>query len=400
MKHETQVALARRFFDHIDHKTTDMAPDVAYNAVSAYTCPERLARERQVLFREHPLIVGFSCQIPQPGDFITDDSAGVPVLLTRTRNGQVRAFMNVCRHRGAKVETAEAGCGRKVFTCPYHAWSYDLEGRLAGLPDAEGFAGLAREQYGLRELPVAERHGLIWVRHSAGAPIDPDALLTPPLAEELAAYGLADWHHFKTRRLTYRLNWKGVVDTFLEAYHVGKLHRKTIGPAFHDNMVLFDAFGANHRMVLGRNSLDEVREHPEAAEGLVEQFGIVYVLFPNIIFNRIYEHMELWRVYPGATTDECIIYLTLVTPEAAETEKARRHWDNNLRMTIATVEGEDFPVGETIQANFHSDAQDYVTYGRNEPAMNHFHRSIRKALGEPAEIEPPFARALAAAATP
>jgi phenylpropionate dioxygenase-like ring-hydroxylating dioxygenase large terminal subunit len=400
MKHETQVALARRFFEHIDRKTTDMAPHLAYNAVSAYTCTERLARERQILFREHPLIVGFGCQIPRPGDFLTEDSTGLPVLVTRNSDGQVRAFVNVCRHRGAMVETAEAGCGRKVFTCPYHAWSYDLEGRLAGLPDGEGFAGLNREQYCLRELPAAERHGLLWVRHSPGAPIDPDALLTPPLAEELAAYGLADWHHFETRRLTYRLNWKGVVDTFLEAYHVGKLHRQTIGPLFHDNMVLFDAFGANHRMVLARKSIIEARDNPEAAAGLVEELGIVYVLFPNIVFNRIAEHMEMWRVYPGPTTDECFMYLTLVTPEPVQTDRAMRHWQNNLRLTIATVEGEDFPVGETIQANFHSDAQDYVTYGCNEPAMAHYHRSIRTALGEPAELEPPIARPVAAAATP
>ena len=121
MDHTVQVATAKKFIEYLDFKTTAMSDGLYRNPVRQYTCPERLAREKDKLFHGYPLHLGFSCQIPEPGDFKTDDFSGVPILLVRGADGQANAFLNVCRHRGAPVAEG-CGKGQRVFTCPYHAW--------------------------------------------------------------------------------------------------------------------------------------------------------------------------------------------------------------------------------------------------------------------------------------
>lgn len=392
MKHETQVELVHRIFNHIDNKSTDMVDRIDYNSVTTYTSEEQLAQERKLLFQEHPIIVGLSCQIPEPGDFLTDDYTGIPLLVTRSNSGEVKAFMNVCRHRGSKVEFEGSGCGRKVFTCPYHAWSFDLDGKIAGIPNADGFEGLERENYGLRELPVVEKYGIIWVRHAPGEGFDIDDFLGPVLAADLESYNLASWHHFETRFLKRPLNWKGVVDGFLEIYHVGKLHKKTIAPLFFDNLMVFDALKRNHRMVIARKTVETVRDNPEQVDDLLVHLGVVYVMFPNTIIVRQGEHLEVWRVYPGETVDDSAVYVTLITPEKATTDSAVRHWNNNMKLLLDTVDKEDMPVGISAQSGYRSGAQEVVTFGRNEPAMHHYHQGIRESLGLPSPVQQAVSR--------
>src|SRR5207245_4475755 len=192
------------------------------NPVSAYTSEERLALEKRVLFREHPLLIGLACRVAAPGDYLTDDDAGMPILVIRTAAGTLRAFANVCRHRGARVVEG-CGSGKRALSCPYHGWTYDLDGALIDIPGEEGFAGLPREQHGLRPLAVVEKYGLVWVRPDPGAAaIDIDVQLGG-LAPELESFGFEHYHHFETRALRPRINWKMAVDTFLEAYHLPAL---------------------------------------------------------------------------------------------------------------------------------------------------------------------------------
>src|SRR5262249_30340942 len=150
---------------------------------------------------------------------------GTPILLTRASDGRVRALANVCRHCGARLADG-AGEARR-FTCPFHAWVYDLEGRLAGVPMGSAFDGLCREEKGLVELPVAERYGLVVGRLRPGPPVDIDAYLGPELAQELGLLGLADWETFREPHVhAVDANWKVTLDTFRENYHFDYLHRR------------------------------------------------------------------------------------------------------------------------------------------------------------------------------
>ena len=113
------------------------------------------------LFRKHPLFMGFSRDWAEPGSYSTDDHSGVPILISRGRDGVLRAFLNVCRHRGAKVAD---GCGKaRVFSCPYHAWTYDLAGQVMGIPDERAFPNVRQNRESLKQLPLCEKHGLVWV---------------------------------------------------------------------------------------------------------------------------------------------------------------------------------------------------------------------------------------------
>ena len=123
MKHQTQVELTRAVFHHLAQGTTDCAGEIYRNPVAHYISAERLAQERTELFLGRPLMMALSCQLKKAGAYITCDGAGVPMLITRGEDGVVRAFLNVCRHRGARVAN---GCGlnENRFQCPYHGWTY------------------------------------------------------------------------------------------------------------------------------------------------------------------------------------------------------------------------------------------------------------------------------------
>jgi len=380
MQHVDQVAQAKKLLHYLESRTTAMAEAVYRNEVTDYTCPKQLERERELFFKRGPFTVGLSCLLPSPGDYMTHDYAGLPILLVRQQNGSLAALLNVCRHRGARL--AE-GCGvARDFSCPYHGWTYGLDGRLVSRPDERSFADIDKPQRGLRALPVVEKYGMIWLSPTPGAAFDIDAVLAG-LERDFAPYRLESYHHYETRVLRRRINWKVVVDTFLESYHLASLHQRTVNPILYSNLGTFDAFGRNLRSIFARRTIGALREMPEAEWNLIPYSAVIYVLFPNTVFIMQGDHVETWHVFPaGDGVDESVMYVSLYTPEPALTTSAKGHWDRNFDLLMATVEKEDFPLSEGMQRGFHSPAQDEVLFGRNEPALQHFHRSIKAALGQ------------------
>ncbi len=379
MLHAEQVTQTRRLIDYIESGSTSQAASVYRNPVEDYVSEAQNQTEAERLFHGRPLVLAASAQLPGPNSFLAHDLSGQPILLARDDAGHVRAFLNVCRHRGARI--AE-GCGQaRRFVCPYHAWAYATDGRLAARPDEAAFEGLPRTDAGLTELPCVERHGLVFARIGPGDAFDVDAMLGG-LAPELAAYGLDGFVHYKSYDADWRMNWQLGIDTFLESYHFNVLHNRTIHPIFHPNLGAFDAFGENLRVMYARRSLTDMKDRPEADWNLPLHVAAVYVLFPNTVLVWQGEHAELWHAFP-AGVDGVRFRVSLLIPEPAETESAQQHWDKNLSLLIKTVEEEDFPVGEGAQQNMNSMAQPHIVFGRNEPALQHFHRVVRAALDLP-----------------
>lgn len=378
MQHATQVALARELLRHLDAGTTTLADGVMRNPVDVYTDPVRLGREWSMI-RAAPQFFGLSCRLPSPGSFFTDDETGIPVLFVRGEDGRVRAFLNVCRHRGARVAAGE-GTGRRAFSCPYHGWTYDCRGRLAGVPERESFTGVDLSGRHLVELPALECNGMLWAALDASAAFDPDRFLAG-LAPELASYRFDRYAHYTGRKLVRRMNWKMVIDTFLESYHFAVLHPGTVHPLFFHNVGLFDPFGPHLREVFPRRTITELRERPESDWDLIAHTAVIYVLFPSTVLVMQGDHAEIWRVFPDSNRcDASVVHLDFYIPEPAETESARRHWDRNLDLVLRTVEDEDFPTGEGIQSGFRANAQAEILYGRNEPALQHWQRTVSGML--------------------
>ena len=154
--------MRRRLIAHIEAGgTTDLVTGTLDVPASVYTDPARFAAEQHDIFGELPLLAGLTGDIARPGDLMLFDAAGSEILLVRGHDGTVRAFLNICRHRGARLVTH---CEpRQRISCPFHNWNYDLDGRLVGIPVGAAFEGLDRAAHGLLRVPVAEWHGMIFV---------------------------------------------------------------------------------------------------------------------------------------------------------------------------------------------------------------------------------------------
>ena len=378
MQQAEQIAIGQQLFDYIDNRTTAMADVVYRQPVREYTCPEAVALERQVFFTERPLCLGLSGLLPESGAFYTHDLSGVPIVVTRADDGEVRALLNVCRHRGSRV--AEACGNGRSFTCPYHAWTYGLDGKLMGRPEDASFADSPRERHGLTQLTAIERDGLIWVSPTPGQMFSLDDHLEG-LGSAIAGFNLGRFHHYKSRVLTRRMNWKLLLDTFLESYHFCVLHKDSICSIFYENLSTFDTWGPHMRLIAARRTIEDMRNLPAERWNILPHMVGIYVFFPNTVLVWQLDHIELWQIFPTANApEESAVLLSLYTPEPAITDSARRHWDNNLDLVVNVVENEDFPVGEGVQNGFHSNAQTHITFGQNEPALAHFHRTVTGEL--------------------
>jgi phenylpropionate dioxygenase-like ring-hydroxylating dioxygenase large terminal subunit len=386
MDRATQIQLLKTLLHYVETKSTAMAEAPWHNEVTAFTCPERHRREEEILLRSRPLVMGLSCDWPAPGAYRSDDFAGVPLLIVRGSDGKLRAFLNVCRHRGAKVAQ---GSGRApAFTCPYHGWTYGTDGALRGLPEeARAFPGVRAERPALTRLPLAENYGLVWVvpRPAVGAAYDLD--IEPWLAglgPDLAFWKL-DGYHFYDRHVHHEpMNWKLLVDTFHESYHFGFLHKDSLRDIFHSNVAHFDPFGPNFRLVFARTKLERLKQTPENAWDLMWNTTLVYSLFANTIFAPQGDHVEVFRMFPvDGRPDRAVMETSLYIPSPVSTPEEKQHWDANLALTVKVVTTEDFPASRTMQLGFASPAQSHIVYGRNEPALAHYHQSIRRALGLP-----------------
>jgi phenylpropionate dioxygenase-like ring-hydroxylating dioxygenase large terminal subunit len=385
MDRKEELAVGRRLLGHIEARTTDLAEEMLRNRTINYSSRERAILEREKLFRDLPIFMGLSSRLLEPGDYVTEEVGGMPVLLTRTADGGIMAFANICRHRAAPVAQ---GCGNaRAFTCPYHGWTYDLAGKLLGTTDKVGFAGLDLSAHKLVRLPAGEKHGMIYVRPKPAQPEEDTGLeidrVLGDFAPDLSALDLASFRLYSTDRVAPRINWKFAVDTFLEGYHIQHLHRNTIAPYFIGNCGLFDAAGPNGRMCVPRKSIETMRALPEGERAFKPHVITLYQLFPNALLIWQVDHIEIWRAFPGRDdASHSDIEMTIYRPSV--TTRPDSYWEKNREIAIRTVLEEDFPLGERMQIGFESGATEEVIYGRNEPSLVHFHRSIRHALGVPA----------------
>jgi phenylpropionate dioxygenase-like ring-hydroxylating dioxygenase large terminal subunit len=381
MSRQDQINLLKRLLHYVETRTTAMADSPWRNEVSAYTDAERLAEEQRVLFRRHPLVMGFASDWPAPGSFSTDD----PCRFARSdRAGTRQQIARIPERVSPSRRQGSAGLRQgAAVLMPLHAWTYDLAGQVMGIPDERCFPDVRSERASLVELPLCEKYGLVWVIPTADGStnFDIDPWLGG-LAEELASFGFASWSFYDRRLIPETMNWKIVVDTFNEGYHVGFLHRDSLRDILHGNVTDFEAFGLNHRLTFPRRKLARLKAEPEDKWDLMWNTTLVYSLFPNTVLLVQGDHVELARVFPReGRTDRSVMDLGLYVPKAPSTEEERIHWDKNMQLVLDVVTGEDFPTGRSIQIGLTSGAQTHTVYGRNEPAMIHYYQSMRTALG-------------------
>jgi phenylpropionate dioxygenase-like ring-hydroxylating dioxygenase large terminal subunit len=382
MHHADQVAHLERLLAMVRTNTRDDAPGLSHAPVAEYFDPARYDAEVRLLFRRYPMVVAFSAQLRKPGDFITHDATGQPILVARGTDGMLRAFLNVCRHRSAAVETKACGEGKHAFVCPYHGWSYDLTGRLLGISDGAAFGDLDRETHGLRRLTVAEKYGLVWVVPTALAAgqdtaLDIDAYLGP-VGAELANWDMTGWEVQASVPIRSRLNWKLMVDTFLEQYHFRYAHAGSVYAAFLDNIVTFERMDRHMRAIAAKRNLAEVEKQPRAAWRVLDHAVVLYQLFPNTVLIYGRDHCSVFATFP-LSTEESVLQLSLLADPQDRAKKPDEYWNGTFGMLQKAL-GEDFAIAECVQRNFHSGANERQTFGKFEKALGWYHSEIDRAL--------------------
>jgi carnitine monooxygenase subunit len=369
MDRDQLVDLTRRALKLARDKTTDLAPAECRVRADTYTSADRHARDVEMVITS-PQLVGYVSELPKPGSYCTKTVMGRSILLTRTSDGTVKAFENVCLHRQSQITE---GCGSaRRLVCPYHAWNYDLDGNLVGIPGKEGFPESSTGSAKLSELPATECAGFLWVA------LDPDATLDireflGPLADELDSWGIGRWAPLGEKVLDTAINWKLAIDTFAENYHFATVHKTTFATIARSNCTVFDSFGPHHRLVFPLNGILDLEDIPEDQWDPLQAMVVIYALFPNIVLSATIANGELFRVYPGAVPGRSITVHQNSTPLDISDESTAAGAQAVFDYAHGTVRDEDYALVEKLQANLASGVREHLVFGRNEPGLQHRH---------------------------
>lgn len=378
--------LRRRTIAHINNKTTDLSEGPMLVDPGAYTDPARHEEEKRLLFRERPVLAALSGDLPEPGSTFLFDEVGPAILLTRNKQGKVNAFLNMCMHRASKLVTEPGKKNR--MSCKFHGWTFDLDGKLVGVPGESGFAGLNRDERKLIPVPVAEWNGLIFVRAVPnGEPIDVEAHLGQAFARELAHLELGNAQPMKTTRIDVDSNWKYAMDTYGEGYHFGTLHPTSIGALAFSNIMSYDNYGPNHRLAMPRAEFMDYADKPEEEWPETAYCGLYYI-FPNVVINVNStadgkQFYGISRVFPRENVGQGTTLITTYRPGHLAHEADTTSWTNIHDFIHKVVSTEDYSVSEAGQHNMQYAPPGFQPMlGANELALQNIHRHISALLAQ------------------
>ena len=357
-----------------------------------YYDPEFFEAEKRAFLRAAPQIVCHESEIVNPGDWRTLEYLGESVIVIRGDDGGMRAFSNVCRHRGSRIVDGHAGCA-KVLTCPYHAWSYARDGRLVGVPHRHEYPELQTEKLGLKPVALQNWRGFLFVTLEPGSPSV--AEMMSPYKDEVAPYRFEDLRVLG--RITVRprqLNWKTLCDNYSDHLHI---------PVGHPGLTRL--FGRNYRIDaepyadrMQGDLIETVSDNPSermyqhylpTAEHLPESHRrkwLYYKLFPNIAFDIYPDQVDFMQFLPVSSTETLLREITYALPDDRREMKAVRYlnWRINRR-----VNAEDTELVTRVQNGMQSASYEAGPLGTSEVCLRSFARKLRTMIPEARLDSPP-----------
>ncbi|NND67654.1 MAG: Rieske 2Fe-2S domain-containing protein [Halioglobus sp.] len=361
-------AVTERILSHVSNGTTDTGEEVWREPVESYRSEEHFQRELALLRR---LAVPFcpSAALREPGSYVAREAAGVPILAVRGEDGKVRAFRNACRHRGAEIASGTGNT--KAFVCPYHGWTYQLDGRLQRVSHEHGFPGLDKDAHGLVPVKAEERSGIVFVTQSPqddeSSPGETLPELIAPSLDLIGTHGnVAD------------VNWKISLEGSIEGYHIRFGHRDTFYPYGYDNLNVVEMSGRHSRVTYPFKRIEKLADLPQAERRVEGRLTYVYHLFPNALVTVLSRHTNLVVLEPVAVDQTRLVSYALADTggDPAAMESAKR----DAEFVNQTGAAEDLALVEGIQRSMESGANECFTFGHFESAIVHFHRNLHAEM--------------------
>ena len=357
-----------------------------------YFDPEFFEAEKKAFLRAAPQVVCHESEIPEAGEWRTLEYLGESVIVIRGDDGRVRAFSNVCRHRGSRLVDGTAGCS-KVLTCPYHAWSYARDGRLVGVPHRQEYPDLQTETLGLKPVALENWRGFLFVTLEPGVPSI--AEMMGPYEDEIAPYRFEELKPLAPLRLRPRqLNWKTIADNYSDHLHIPVGHpglTRLFGKSYRieakdwvDKMEgdLVDKESANPSERAYQRYLPKVDHLPPTHQ----RKWLYYKLFPNVAFDIYADQVDFMQFLPVSATETLLREISYGLPDDRREMKAARYlnWRINRR-----VNAEDTQLITRVQLGMQSTSYEAGPLGTSEVCLRSFSRKLRRMIPEARLSSPP-----------
>ncbi|MDQ2654182.1 MAG: aromatic ring-hydroxylating dioxygenase subunit alpha [Chloroflexota bacterium] len=352
--------------------------------------PAIYSREQERIFGDLWICVGRADALPGPGDFMTVELSGESAIVMRGRDGGLRAFLNVCRHRGARLCLEHSGNTGPALQCPYHAWSYSLDGRLVGAPNIARDESLEREKLGLFPVALEIWEGLIWLSLAENPGTVRDQL-EPALRarfgdlEKFERYGIGNLAVGTSITYDIAANWKLVVENFMECYHCAPVHPELtrLLPEFRN--------GTSYQGIVGQGTdfADDIEGFTLSGNGKRDLLpGLLpsddrlyygFVLWPNLFVNLLPDHVILHTLLPTGPETARVVCDWLFDPA----EIAKPGFDPQDTVDVFDITNrQDWDVCERTQLGMHSRAYaDGGFYVSNEQHIAVFRDLVLERIG-------------------
>jgi Rieske 2Fe-2S family protein len=352
----------------------------------SYTSPDVYAREMDRIFQRRWLCAARASELAKPGDFITREIGSESLIITRDEAGSVHAFYNVCRHRGTRMCESASGNFGETIACPYHAWTYRLDGSLLGAPHMAGLAEFDKKDYPLHEAAVSEWEGFIFINLSRSP--EPFEASWGTMFDRFTRFGLPGLKLHRRIEYDIAANWKLIHQNYSECYHCSPVHPQLVKltPPTSGENDLYDGpfLGGYMDITAPGGSLtvsgDMCGVPLTDVAANAKQHAWYYSIFPNFLLSLLPEYglfMTLWPQSPTRTKLICEWHFhpeTLANPKY-NPDDAVEFWH--------TVNLQDWHVSELSQLGVASKMYGPSPYAPREGLAVQFDREVQRALGEP-----------------
>jgi phenylpropionate dioxygenase-like ring-hydroxylating dioxygenase large terminal subunit len=351
-----------------------------------YRDEDFLRAEKEQVFAASWQVVCHLNDIPNPGDYHTLDFLGEPIVAVRGRDFGVKAFFNVCRHRAARLLDAGSGHCPGRIVCPYHAWTYDLDGTLSAVPHRKEFVDFSLDDFGLKAVETEVYKGFVFVRLRPGLPSVADMLA--PYQNELALYRLEELKPLG--RVTMRMrhvNWKNVTDNYSDAMHIAVAHpglSRLFGQTYGVEAELWVDKMWGHLRDTPSSQLSErmyqsvLPKSPHLPENR-QRLWTYFKLWPNVAFDIYPDQVDFMQMIPISPTETLVREIAYAHPDDRREMRAARYlnWRINRRVSL-----EDKALIERVQAGMGSRSYSPGPLGNNEVSLRSFARRMRELIPE------------------